>query len=161
MQRSQHSHSRVVAQMRKRRLQILLVDDSEADVYLFQEAIRALRVLHELQVARDGEEALSLLKNVELGEPLPVLVVLDINMPRLDGFEVLRAIRANSVLRILPVIMFTSSSDERHVLRAYELGANAYVSKPLDHFVDVVGDFVRFWLLRAQLPVVRAASRPE
>jgi CheY-like chemotaxis protein len=132
-------------------MKILLVDDSEADLYLFQEAFRAVQSVHELAIARDGQEVLQHL-HAAGGKHLPDLVLLDLNLPKVDGFEVLRAIRADSKLRAIPVIVLSSSSDGRQVRQAYELGANAYVVKPMNDFVDLVGDFERFWLRRAELP---------
>jgi CheY-like chemotaxis protein len=139
-------------QPRQKRMKILLVDDNEADVYLFREAFRAVQRVHELDIARDGEEALRHLHAAGGKEHLPDLIMLDLNLPKMDGFEVLRAIRADSKLRAIPVIVLSSSSDEREVRRAYELGANAYIVKPMDDFVDLVGDFERFWLRRGELP---------
>jgi chemotaxis family two-component system response regulator Rcp1 len=132
-------------------MKILLVDDSEADVYLFQEAFRAVQSVHELEVARDGEEALQQLRAAG-SELLPALILLDLNLPKVDGFEILRAMRSDSKLRVIPVIVVSSSWNKREVRRAYEMGANAYIVKPLDDFVDLVGDFERFWLRRAELP---------
>jgi CheY-like chemotaxis protein len=152
MQRPRDLHGRPNRQTRTKRLKILLIDSNEADVYLFQEAFRVLRAVHELQIARDGEQALAGLRTAESGNQLPALILLDIDLPKVDGFEVLRAIRAGPRQRAIPVIVFTASPDQRQVRRAYELGANAYVCKPLDHLVDVVGDLERFWLRRAQLP---------
>lgn len=146
----QHSRSPVDVHVRTKRMKILLVDSDEADVYLFQEAFRALHTAHELQIAHDGEQALAILAS---GDRPPALILLEIELQKMHGFEVLSAIRANPALRTLPVVVFAASSDERHVYRAYELGANAYVSKPIDHLVDVVGDLERFWLQRARLPL--------
>jgi CheY-like chemotaxis protein len=133
-------------------MKILLVDDSDADVYLFQEAFRGLQSVHELEVARDGEQALQHLHAAAGPEYLPAMILMDLNLPKVDGFEVLRAIREDPKLRAIPVIVLSSSSDERQVYRAYEMGANAYVVKPMNDFVDLVGDFERFWLRRAELP---------
>jgi CheY-like chemotaxis protein len=133
-------------------MKILLVDDSDADVYLFQEAFRGLQNVHELEVARDGEQALQHLHAAAGNKYLPALILLDLNLPKMDGFEVLRTIRADPKLRAIPVVVFSSSSDRRQVYRAYEMGANAYVAKPMNDFVDLVGDFERFWLQRAELP---------
>ena len=152
MQRPYNPRSRADVQMRRKGMKILLVDDSEADVYLFQEAFRAVQSLHELEIARDGDEALQYLHAAGGKEHLPDLIMLDLNLPRVDGFEVLRAIRADPKLRVIPVIVLSSSSNERQVYRAYEMGANAYVVKPMNDFVDLVGDFERFWLQRAELP---------
>ena len=136
------------------RLKILLVDDNRPDVRLFQESFRALRIPHELQVAYGGEDALNLLSASQSGD-LPDIILLDLNMPRIDGFEVLSAIRQNPNLHTIPVIILSSSRDERDVNRAYDLGANCYLNKPMEEFVDLVGDFDRFWLKRARLPVRR------
>ena len=152
MQRALSSRTRPDAHGRKKRMKILLVDDSETDLYLFQEAFRALHSIHELEVVRNGEEALQHLHAAAGKQAVPALIVLDLSLPKMDGFEVLRAIRADSKLRAIPVIVFSSSSNERQVYRAYELGANAYMVKPLDNFVDLVGDLERFWLRRAELP---------
>jgi CheY-like chemotaxis protein len=152
MQRPHHPRGRANVQARHKRLKILLVDDSQADVYLFQEAFRAVQGVHELEVARDGEQALQVLHAAGGKEHLHALILLDLNLPKTDGFEVLRAIRADSKLCAIPVIVVSSSLDEGQVRQAYELGANAYIVKPLDDFVDLVGDFERFWLRRAELP---------
>ena len=133
-------------------MKILLVDDSKADVYLFQEAFRAVQSLHELDIARDGEQALQYLHAAAANQFSPALILLDLNLPKMNGFAVLRAIRADSNLRAIPVIVLSSSSEDRQVRQAYELGANAYVVKPMNDFVDLVGDFERFWLRRAELP---------
>ena len=133
-------------------MKILLIDDSDADVYLFQEAFKGLQNVQELKVARDGGQALQHLQAAAGNKYLPVLILLDLNLPKMDGFEVLRTIRADPKLRAIPVVVFSSSSDRSQVYRAYEMGANAYVVKPMNDFVDLVGDFERFWLRRAELP---------
>jgi chemotaxis family two-component system response regulator Rcp1 len=133
-------------------MKILLIDDSDADIYLFEEAFRALQTMHEIEIARDGEEALQHLQAAAANGLLPALILLDLNLPKMDGFQVLGAIRSDSKLRVIPVIIISSSSDKRQVYRAYEMGANAYMVKPLDDFVDLVGDFENFWLQRAELP---------
>jgi len=133
-------------------MKILLIDDSEADVYLFQEAFRAVQSLNELDIACDGEQALQYLHAAAVNTILPALIMLDLNLPKMDGFEILRTIRGDSKLRVIPVIVLSSSSEKRQVRRAYELGANAYVVKPMNDFVDLVGDLERFWLRRAELP---------
>lgn len=152
MQRPYYPRTRLSAKSPHQRVKILLVDDSEADVYLFQEAFRGLQSVHELEIARDGEEALQLLHAAAEDQLLPALILLDLNLPKLDGFEVLSAIRADSKLRSIPVIVLSSSSARSQVQRAYQMGANAYIVKPMNDFVDLVGDFARFWLQRAELP---------
>ena len=127
---------------------ILLVDDNEADGWLLREAFQALEIEHSLQIVHDGDQALQVLGE----EPHPVLILLDINMPKMNGFDVLKEIRADPKLRLIPVVIFTSSHHKRDVERAYELGANAYVAKPSNNFIDVIGDVLKFWLRRAELP---------
>lgn len=149
MRHHQHlSGSREAAE--PRRVQILLVDDNDADVWLFREALDSLRIRHDLRVARDGEEALALLK--QPAAALPEIILLDISMPKVDGFAVLTSVRADPRLRAIPVIMLSSSRDQRDVLRAHELGANSYLCKATNDFADLVGDFDRYWLRRAELP---------
>lgn len=129
-------------------MKILLVEDNETDIWLFQAAFQALGSHHELEVVRDGERGMVRLRE---GRP-PDVILLDINMPKLDGFEVLSAIRQHPRLRLIPVIMLSSSRDQRDVRRAHELGANSYLCKATQDFTDLVGDFDRFWLRRAELP---------
>jgi len=152
MQRPHQPRSQSGVQPPRQRLKILLIDDSDADVYLFEEAFRAVQSMHEIVIARDGEAALQHLHSIAENELLPALILLDLNLPKIDGFQVLGAIRADSRLRAIPVIIISSSADRRHVHRAYEMGANAYMVKPLNDFVDLVGDFENFWLRRAELP---------
>jgi len=128
----------------------LLIDNNVTDCCLFEEAFSALRIRHELQIARDSAEALALL-NVDISaRSLPALIVLDVKIPQ--GLRLLRAVRRKPKLRAIPIIVLTTSRDDVDVYRAYENGASAYVSKPLDDFVDLVGDLDRFWLRRARLP---------
>ena len=134
----------------RRRLKILLVEDNEADVWLFCEACDALGIEHDVQVLRDGEQALELLTS---GKNLPEIILLDINMPKLDGFDVLTAARALPQLRSIPIIMLSSSRDPKDVRRAHELGANSYIHKTMTDFSDVVGDFDRYWLKRCEIPI--------
>lgn len=129
-------------------MKILLVEDNETDIWLFQEAFEALNIRHDLEIARDGERALARLRS----HPPPDLILLDINMPKLDGFEVLEAVRQHPMLCLIPVIMLSSSRDQRDVRRAHELGANSYLCKATQDFTDLVGDFDRYWLRRAELP---------
>ncbi len=134
-----------------RRLKILLVEDNEADVWLFKEAFLALEIEHDLEIAEDGAQAIERLEEVEtFGSP--DLILVDLNMPKVDGFQVLSFIRSTPRLCFIPVIILSSSRDERDVRRAHELGANSYVCKSTDDFSDLVGDFNRYWLVRAELP---------
>ena len=131
---------------------ILLVEDNEGDVRLTREALREADVDVELIVARDGEEALAFLRGESAARP--AIVLLDLNLPKLDGLEVLEAIKGDPELRQTPVIMLTTSSSERDVLACYERGANCYVVKPLDldEFTALVQAINRFWLGVVRLP---------
>src|ERR1041385_8857041 len=134
----------------RRRLKILLVEDNEADVWLFCEAFQALGIEHDIEVARDGEEALD---RLSAHEALPEIILLDINMPKVDGFTVLSRMRSDPRLRSIPVIILSSSRAQEDVKRAHELGANSYIHKSLSDFSDLVGDFNRYWLRRAEVPL--------
>ena len=133
-------------------MKVLLVDDNHADVRLIRESFRVLRIRHDLEIANSGDEAMKLLKGREPPAQLPDIILLDINMPGMDGFDLLRAIRRDLKLQITPVIVLSSSANEGDIQRAYSLGANAYMSKPMDDFLALVDDFDRFWLKRARLP---------
>jgi CheY-like chemotaxis protein len=136
--------------------QILLVEDSPADIRLTQEALRDAKVLNRLHIARDGVEALAFLRREEPfpDAPRPDLVILDLNIPRLNGKEVLAAMRADTAMRSIPVAVLTTSSQEADIVDAYQLGANCYLTKPidLDQFVRVVQTMEEFWLGIVTLP---------
>jgi CheY-like chemotaxis protein len=136
--------------------QILLVEDSPTDVELTVELLREARVANELHVARDGEEALAFLRHDTGYEqtPRPDLILLDLNLPRVKGQDVLQAIKNDPELKVMPVIVLTSSSVDSDVLSAYRQHANAFVSKPLDvdEFTRVVRSIEGFWLSIVRLP---------
>jgi CheY-like chemotaxis protein len=137
----------------RKRLKILLVEDNEADVWLFCEAFETLQIQHDIQVVRDGEAALNLLTGPNRTDAPPEIILLDINMPKIDGFAVLTTVRANPELRAIPIIILTSSRDQQDIRRAHELGANSYMYKSISDFSDLVGDFDRYWLRRAEIPL--------
>lgn len=144
-------------------IQILLVEDQPADVRLTQEVLNAGKVANDLHVAEDGEQAMEFLRR-EGGHaeaPRPDLVILDLNMPRMDGREVLAAIKSDPDLLQIPVLMLTTSSAERDIADAYEHHVNAYVTKPidLDEFVEVVRSIEQFWLSIVRLPENRPGAR--
>lgn len=138
---------------------ILLVEDNPGDVRLTQEAFKEGRVHNEMHVVRDGEEALDFLhRRGEYGEaPRPDLILLDLNLPKIDGIEVLEEIKENSALKRIPVIVLTSSSAEEDILRSYELYSNAYLTKPInpDAFIELVRTFEEFWFELVRLPSVK------
>lgn len=139
-----------------RPVEVLLAEDSAADVRLTREVLRDARVLNELTVVSDGEQVLAYLR--QEGEfaarPRPDLLLLDLNLPRKDGREVLAEISADPALRTLPVVVLTTSAAERDVLAAYRNNVNAYVTKPvdLDAFIAVVRSIEGFWLSIVRYP---------
>lgn len=130
---------------------ILLVEDSAADVELTLSALKTSHFANEVIVARDGEEALDFFfrRGAYAARPpaLPLVVLLDLKMPRKDGLEVLREIKAHSELKMIPVVMLTSSREETDLVKSYELGVNAYIVKPVEFaaFVDAIAQAGRFW----------------
>ena len=133
-----------------------MVEDSPGDVRLTQEALRDAKVRNNFHVARDGMEALEFLRREGsfADAPRPDLILLDLNMPRMDGREVLQEIKADQSLRLIPVVILTTSKAEEDVIRSYELNANCYVTKPvdLDQFMTVVRSIEDFWLTVVKLP---------
>ena len=139
---------------------ILLVEDTADDVTLTLRALKRNNILNEVIVAKDGVEALA-----QLGiEPhradvvLPAIVLLDLKLPKIDGLEVLRRIRANPRLRVLPVVVLTSSSEQRDILQSYGLGVNSYIRKPVDfqQFADAVKTLGLYWLVLNEAPPLAA-----
>jgi CheY-like chemotaxis protein len=137
-------------------IELLLVEDSEPDVRLTIEALREAKVRNRLWVVEDGVEAMEFLRqqNRHADSPRPDLILLDLNLPRRDGREVLREIKADESLRRIPVVILTTSRSEEDVLRAYDLHANCYITKPVDfsRFMEVVKSIEDFWLTVVKLP---------
>lgn len=144
----------------ERRRTILLVDDDARDVELILEALQGCHVPKEVAVARDGAAALDYLhrRGAFAARPpgLPCVVLLDLKMPRVDGMEVLRQVKTDPRLAIVPIVVFTSSAQARDIEAAYRLGANAYVVKPVDFdlFVKAIDSIAAFWVQLNQ-PSVR------
>lgn len=136
--------------------EILLVEDNPGDVELIQEALQSGRVLNRISIAGDGEAAISFLRREKGYEdaPRPDLVLLDLNIPKKNGFEVLAEIKSNPCLAHVPVVILTSSQAERDILKSYTLHANCFVSKPVDvdEFLAVVRSTGEFWLNIVKLP---------
>jgi two-component system, chemotaxis family, response regulator Rcp1 len=137
-------------------VQILLVEDNPGDVRLTQEALKEAKFRNTVQVVGDGVEALAYLRQQGKysAATRPHMVMLDLNMPRMDGREVLEAIKKDPDLRRIPVVVLTSSEAETDIARAYELYANCYVTKPvdIDHFLQVVKSIEEFWVEIVRLP---------
>ena len=138
-----------------KKLRILLVEDSPSDVRLIREALRETAVRVEIVVARDGVEAMEMLHQTEEGAALrPDLILLDLNLPRKNGREVLAEIKASAHLKPIPVLVMTSSNADEDILQAYNLNANCYITKPgdLGEYVNVVRAIEEFWFFTATLP---------
>jgi two-component system, chemotaxis family, response regulator Rcp1 len=137
-------------------IEILLIEDSPGDVRLTVEALKEAKVLNNLIVAADGAEAMEILrrKGNHGTKPRPDLILLDLNLPKKDGREVLAEIKADPNLRRIPVVVLTTSRSEEDVVRAYDLHANCYITKPVDfkQFIDVVQSIEDFWLTVVKLP---------
>jgi CheY-like chemotaxis protein len=137
---------------------ILLVEDNERDVELTLAALEEHNLANEVVTARDGAEALDYLhrrgKFVGHANGLPVVVLLDLKMPKVDGLEVLRQLRGDPALRHVPVVMITSSREEQDLVNSYQLGVNAYVVKPVDfrQFVDSIKQIGFFWAIINEPP---------
>jgi chemotaxis family two-component system response regulator Rcp1 len=139
-----------------RPIEILLVEDSPTDAFLAQEALEMFKVRNHLHIVPDGVEAMAFLRKQSryADVPRPDLVLLDLNMPRMDGREVLRAIKNDEELRIIPVVILTTSADEADVLKAYGHHANCYVVKPVsfEKFIEIIKAIESFWFAMVTLP---------
>jgi chemotaxis family two-component system response regulator Rcp1 len=139
-----------------RPIEILLVEDSPSDAALTIEALKAGKIANRLSHVEDGVDAMDFLrrrgKYAEVRRP--DLIMLDLNLPRRDGREVLAEIKNDSDLKIIPIIVLTTSRADEDILRSYELNANCYITKPVDftHFIDVVKSIEQFWLTVVTLP---------
>jgi len=140
-------------------IEILLVDDNDDDIILLEESFRDSRFLNLLQVVHDGEEAIEYLRRQgrHRSAKLPGLVLLDINMPKMNGFEVLQVMKADPVLKSIPVVMLTTSTRDEDIARSYDGGACSFVSKPvnLDKLKEVIKQFMLYWTLVSVVPPVR------
>jgi CheY-like chemotaxis protein len=137
-------------------LEILLVEDNKGDIGLITEFFSDAKVITNIHIAEDGEEAIRFLcsKDKFLGSTLPDIIILDLNLPKKDGREVLKEIKENDDLKNIPVIILTTSSAEKDILRVYDLHANAYIVKPLDfdEFMKVIKSITDFWFKAVTLP---------
>ncbi|MDZ7316809.1 MAG: response regulator [candidate division KSB1 bacterium] len=139
-----------------RPVEILLVEDNPGDIRLAQEGLREAKVLNNLHVVKDGEEALAFLyrQGQYQNAPRPNIILLDLNLPRRNGREVLAEIKKDESLRQIPVVILTSSKSEEDIAKSYDLHANSYVCKPvdLDKFFQILKAFEAFWLTVVELP---------
>ena len=137
-------------------IEILLVEDNEGDIVLTMEALDDARIINKVTVKRDGAEALEYLLKLAVNDhaSLPDLILLDINLPKIDGKEVLNQIKTNPVLKKIPVVMLTTSSSEGDILESYNNHANCYIIKPVDlnKFFNIVKAIENFWVTIVKLP---------
>ncbi len=135
---------------------ILLVEDNPMDVDLALRAFKKRRLPNPVEIARDGEEALAWISRWEAGAPVPAVILLDLKLPRVDGLEVLRQLKAHPQFRSVPVVVLTTSGESNDVARAYELGANSYIVKPVDFdkFVEVASQIEIYWTVINSRPAV-------
>jgi CheY-like chemotaxis protein len=133
---------------------ILLVEDNPMDVDLTLRAFARRKLSNPVEVARDGQEALDLIDRWDAAAPLPAVVLLDVNLPKVNGLEVLRHIRAHAAFGPVPVVMLTTSTEDADIATAYSLGANSYIVKPVsfENFVDVAGQINLYWMVLNRPP---------
>ena len=126
---------------------ILLVEDNPLDVDLTLRAFQRRKLINPVLVARDGEEALAWVPRWESGEIQPAIILLDLNLPRVDGLTVLRTLKEHAVLCRIPVVVLTTSKEDRDIQAAYDLGVNSYIVKPVgfDNFMDVAQHIELYW----------------
>jgi len=139
-----------------RTIELLLVEDNPGDVRLTQEALRETGVATNLTVARDGQEALRLLCRAREagGQSMPDLVLLDLNLPKLSGHEVLKRMKSHDELKSIPVVVLSTSNAARDISKSYKSHANCYITKPVDYdrFIELIQGLLRFWFEVVKLP---------
>src|SRR5512140_2558448 len=133
---------------------ILLIEDNPMDVDLTRRAFARRKLVNPLEIARDGQEALDYFRRWEAGDPQPSVILLDLKLPKVDGLEVLRQLKSHPVFRVIPVVILTTSAEERDIQAAYQLGVNSYIVKPVDFdkFMDVAAHIDLYWLVLNQIP---------
>ena len=138
------------------KVKILLVEDNEGDIVLTREALEECKIIGKVDIARDGAAAIHFFDEILRVEHanLPDMVLLDINLPKKNGHEVLKYIKEHDLLRHIPVIMLTTSSSKKDIVESYKHFANCYITKPVDvdHFIDVISQIESYWFNIVQLP---------
>ena len=147
--------------MELKEIEILLVEDNADDLELAMKALRNQNVANRIEVARDGAEALEVL--MKPNGHVPRLILLDLKLPKVDGLEVLRQIKATERTRNVPVVVMTSSREERDLVESYRLGVNSYIQKPVDfvQFSEVIRNIGMYWLVFNQMPVLAPEKASE
>jgi CheY-like chemotaxis protein len=153
--------------MIQRQIEILLVEDNQDDVELTLHTLRKENLANSIHIARDGEEALDFLfchgiHAERAGEPPPRLILLDLKLPKVEGLEVLRRIKADERTKTIPVVILTSSKEEPDLVKGYGYGANSYIQKPVDfeQFRDTIKKVGLYWLVVNQAPVLEGLNQP-
>ena len=142
-------------------INILLVEDNEDDILIIERAFKKIKVINELYVVRDGQEGLDFILHegnyAQTKPPTPGLILLDINMPKVNGFQVLQRLKAHPTYKIIPVIMLTVSDREEDIAIRYQNGAVSYITKPMnfEDFVKVIEQFEIYWSLVSKIPEVK------
>ena len=128
---------------------IIFIEDNPMDVDLTLRAFKHNNMVNPIIVLRDGEEASRFIENIDENQPLPMLVLLDLKLPKVDGLEILRLIRLRKDLTPVPVVVLTSSAEDKDILTAYDYGANSYIIKPIDFekFIEVARSIQLYWVL--------------
>lgn len=146
-------------------IEILLVEDNPADAELTIHALQKSKLVTQIQLARDGEEALDFIFcrgafSARRGENNPRLILLDLKLPKIDGLQVLREVKSDPVAKLIPIIVLTSSGEERDLVNSYQLGVNSYIQKPVNfaEFQDVVRQLGMYWLLVNTMPSLKAPA---
>jgi len=130
-----------------RNLTILLVEDNPVDVDLTLRALKKQKSNTMIVVARDGEQALEQMELWDQGAPVPLVILLDLKLPKVDGHQVLKTLKSHPVYKTIPIVVLTSSGDDRDISKAYEFGANSYIVKPVsfDKFIEVAAQIELYW----------------
>jgi len=133
---------------------ILLVEDNPLDIDLTLRAFKKQGLLNPVEVARDGEEAVSWITRWKLVEPMPLIILMDLKLPKIGGLEVLRRFKKQPKLKLIPIVVLTSSSEDKDITTAYEYGANSYIVKPVnfENFSSVAVEIELYWLGTTVLP---------
>lgn len=132
----------------------MLIEDNPVDIDLTLRAFASRKLSNPVLIARDGEEALEWIPRWESGETKPAVILLDLNMPRIDGLTVLQALKSHSDLRDIPIVVLTTSKEDRDITKAYGLGVNSYIVKPVDFekFMEVAQQIELYWCVFNELP---------
>ena len=133
---------------------ILLVEDNPLDIDLTIRAFKSSNLINPIEVARDGDEALKYIKKWDSGATIPVVILLDLKLPKVDGLDVLKTMKEHPIYKTIPIVVLTSSSENSDIEAAYKLGVNSYIVKPVnfDNFLKVAGQIELYWCVINKLP---------